>query len=66
MSVETPAEMEGGAYLTDGKRLAEVVGVDDDGYLHLEDCAASIGGESATIRLTHDELVRDWEAVRRA
>jgi hypothetical protein len=56
-----------GAYLTDGKRLCQVVGVDGDGYLHLEDCSADIGTDSGTIRLARKDLLgATWQIVRPA
>jgi hypothetical protein len=50
------------AYLTDGKRLAEVVGVDVEGRFHLADCAADIGSDNGTIVLTLEEVLT-WEVV---
>lgn len=54
-----------GGYLTDGKRLCEFIGVDDDGNYHLEDCAANVGDErpEASVLISADELVREWKVV---
>lgn len=51
-----------GAYLSDGKRLAEVVGIDAEGRFHLCDCREDIGAE-ASIVLTLSQVLK-WEVVR--
>lgn len=67
MAVAEREQASTGAYLTDGKRLCQVVGVDGDGFLHLEDCAADIGEDSGTIRLTRKDLIgQTWRIVRPA
>lgn len=61
----TEAQASPGAYLTDGKRLCEFIGVDDDGNYHLEDCAADVGDQrpEAAVTIRADELVREWKVV---
>jgi hypothetical protein len=62
-AVETPPPP--GAYLTDDKRLCEVVGVDRDGRIILEDCGADSDDPSPPITITCAELLREWRLVRR-
>lgn len=56
---------EGGfVYLTDGKRLVEVIGLDADANFRLADCAADPDDPEAMITVGKDELIRDWKLVR--
>lgn len=56
-----------GGYYTDGKRLGEVLFVEDDGKVILEDCRADldvIGDETSLITCTPPAFARDWKLVR--
>lgn len=55
----------GGAYLTDGRRLAQMIGADIAGNFHLEDCSGPAGENAELITLTHSELTENWKVVDR-
>ena len=48
-------------YLTDGKRLVEIVGVDVEGRVHLADVLGPVDGKPDLV-LT-DEVAKGWEQV---
>jgi hypothetical protein len=60
--VERPPEQ--GWYITDGRRLAEVIGVDVDGKFHLCDCREDCDAMSDDHIILPLPEVLKWELVR--
>lgn len=62
----TPLVAKTGMYVTDGKRLAEVLGVDDGGKVFLEDCSSDCGSDEpgAILTLSTAEFAVEWKPVR--
>jgi hypothetical protein len=64
MATALAQEIAPGVYVTDGKRLAEVLGVDAEGLFHLEDCAKNYGEDAPTLAVPREVLVAEWKVVR--
>jgi hypothetical protein len=61
--LETPAD---GAYLTDGKRLVQLIGLTFEKKYVLEDCSKPCDAkpdDNQPIVVTMDQLMRDWRVV---